>query len=185
MNPADNKDGRTRNLNPRDAVDHAHALLESALTTTGEDIRAVATQFETLAQEVQNVLDLTSGIVDCVQQDWIVSIVPMARELASSARCFIEERVDSLAAISIVFTGESKMLEKLLSLAAQQRSLGREGNFGSQQRAGYGRRTNQQGSPTARAGDPAKCLRRFVKSPPPSSSMARRWPEYRPKPPRL
>lgn len=122
-----NEYGRASTLDSRAAVDRARALLETALTTSGEDIRAVARHFERLAHEVQNVLDLTSGIVNCVQQDWVVSIVPSARALASSARRFIEERIDSLAAISTVFTSEAKMLETLLSLTTEQRFIAREG----------------------------------------------------------
>ncbi len=108
------------------AVDRARALLEAALTTSGEDIRAVAAHFEGLAQEVQTVLDFTSEIVDCVQQDWVVSIVPMANALAASARRFIDERIDSLATVDTLFCSEAKMLETLLSLTGEQRSIARE-----------------------------------------------------------
>ena len=124
---AANEHGQIGTPTPRAAVDRACALLERALTTTGEDIRAIAAQFESLARDVQQVLNLTTEIVECVQQDWVQSIVPVAQALASSARRFIEERIDSLAAISNVFTGEATMLENLLSLTTEQRSIAREG----------------------------------------------------------
>jgi hypothetical protein len=114
-------------LNARSAIEHARALLESVLTTTGEDIRAVATQFENLAAKVESVLKLTSTIVDCVREDWMQSIVPMARTLDAAARRFITERVESIAAIGMVFTGEAGMIENLLTLTAEQRSIAREG----------------------------------------------------------
>ena len=59
-----------------------------------------------------------------------MSIVPMAQAtLASAARRFIEERIDSLTAISTVFTSEATMLESLLSLTSEQRSIAREGKM--------------------------------------------------------
>jgi hypothetical protein len=124
---AANEHGQISTPVPRAAVDRASALLERALTNTGEDIRAISAQFESLAREVQQVLNLTTEIVECVQQDWVQSIVPVAQALASSARRFIEERIESLAAISNVFTGEATMLENLLSLTTEQRSIAREG----------------------------------------------------------
>jgi hypothetical protein len=108
-------------------IDRARELLDAALTTTREDIGAVATQFEMLSSEVQRILELTSPIVDCVREDWVASIVPVAHRLDVSARRFIEERIESLAAISNVFTNEAKMLENLLSLTADQRSIAHEG----------------------------------------------------------
>ncbi len=127
MYPFANKYGRASTCNARTAVDHARALLEAALTASGDDTRAVAMQFERLAREVQSVLDLTSEIVDCIQQDWLASIVPMARALGAAARHFIEERINLLSAISDGFTNETKMLEDLLSLTSEQRSIAREG----------------------------------------------------------
>ncbi|WP_348263379.1 hypothetical protein P8935_02220 [Telmatobacter sp. DSM 110680] len=115
---------------PHDArarIDHACELLDAALAITRDDIRTIATQFEALAQHIQSLLDLTSGIVDCVRQDWVQSTVPMARALASSARRFIAERIDSLAVINDASTNETGMLENLFSLSAEQRSIAREG----------------------------------------------------------
>ena len=58
MPSAANEYGPTSILNARVPIDRARDLLEgAALTTTGEDIRAVATQFERLDQKVQNILD--------------------------------------------------------------------------------------------------------------------------------
>lgn len=119
--------GQTSMLKARSAVEHARALLESSLTASGADIRAVATQFEKLATEVEGVLDLTSAIVACVREDWVRSIVPMARTLDAAARRFSAERVQSIAAIGTVFTGEAGMIENLLTLTAGQRSIAREG----------------------------------------------------------
>jgi len=122
-----NEYGQTSTLNACDRIDHARELLETVLSTTREDIGAVATQFEGLSFEVQRILELTSPIVNCVREDWVASIVPMARRLDAAARCFIEERIESLAALSNVFTEEAKMLENLLSLTAEQCSIAREG----------------------------------------------------------
>ncbi len=127
MRSAANEYGLATTLDACDGVDHARELLEEALATTGEDIRAVAIQFETMSSEVQRILELTSAIVECVQEDWVESIVPTARALNASARCFLEERIESLAAISNVFTNEAKMLENLLSLTSDQRSIAHEG----------------------------------------------------------
>jgi hypothetical protein len=114
-------------LSARSAIKRAGELLESCLGSTGEDIRTVATQFEELAAEVESILNLTSAVVDCVQEDWVQSIVPMARMLDAAARRFIARRVESIAAIGTVFTGEAGMIENLLRLTAEQRSIAREG----------------------------------------------------------
>lgn len=119
--------GQPSTLNALSAIERARALLESSLTSTGEDIRTVATQFEKLAAEVESVLNLTSAVVDCVREDWVQSIVPMARMLDAAARRFIAKRVESIAAIGTVFTGEADMIENLLTLTAEQRSIAREG----------------------------------------------------------
>lgn len=122
-----NEYGRGSARDVREGIDRARALLETALITSCEDTRALAAQFERLAEEVQSVLGFTSEIVDCIQQDWVMSIAPMTRALASSARRFIEQRIDSLAVISDGFTSEAGMLDKLSSLTKEQRSIAREG----------------------------------------------------------
>ena len=127
MDCAASEHGQTGTFNPSGAVHRAQGLLGTALTTSREDIRIVASQFERLAADIQRVLSLTTEIVDCVKEDWVHSIVPMTHLLASSARRFIEERIDSLAAISTVFAGEAAMLEDLLCLTTEQRSIAREG----------------------------------------------------------
>ncbi len=127
MFSAANKYGWESTRAPRAAVERACALLDTALTTSGEDTHAVATQFERLARKVQTVLDFTFEIVDCIQQDWVASIVPTAQALALSARNFIEDRIRSLAAISGGFTNEAQLLEKVLALTKEQRSIAREG----------------------------------------------------------
>ena len=111
----------------RSAIEHVRTLLESALTTTGQDIGAVAMHFESLAAQVEGVLKLTSAIVDCVREDWVQSTVPMARMLDSASRRFIAARIESVAAIGDVLTGEAGMIENLLTLTAGQRSIAREG----------------------------------------------------------
>jgi hypothetical protein len=126
MYSAANEYGQTSTLNACAGIDHACELLEAALATTGADIGSIATRFERLSTEVQGILELTSAIVDGVRGDWVESIVPTARTLDASARCFLEDRIESLAAISNVFTNEAKMLENLLSLTADQRSIAHE-----------------------------------------------------------
>ncbi|MGA8740045.1 MAG: hypothetical protein WB561_02540 [Terracidiphilus sp.] len=108
------------------AINRACEKLQLFLTTTGEDIRATATQFENLEAEVQRVLEFTSGIVGCVQEDWTRSLVPMARKLDQAARRFIEKRIESITAISTVFSSEAGILENLSALAKEQCSIARE-----------------------------------------------------------
>jgi hypothetical protein len=119
--------GQRSTFNALSAIERARTLLESSLTSTGEDIRTVATQFEKLAGGVETILALTSAVVDCVQEDWVQSIVPMARMLDAAARRFIAKRVESVTAIGTVFAGEADMIEKLLTLTGEQRSIAREG----------------------------------------------------------
>jgi hypothetical protein len=108
------------------AINRACEKLQLFLTTTGEDIRATATQFEKLEAEVQRVLEFTSGIVRCVQEDWTRSLVPMARKLDQAARRFIEKRIESITAISTVFGSEARILENLSTLAKEQCSIAHE-----------------------------------------------------------
>ena len=111
----------------RSGIQCAWELLETVLSATGEDIDVLANQFQGLAGDVQCVIELTSGIVACVQEDWVQSIVPMVRRLGEAASCFIEQRVRSLSAISVVFGNEAEMLENLSALTTEQRSIAREG----------------------------------------------------------
>lgn len=110
----------------RPAIQRASALLERVLSTSGDEIRSLTTQFQGLASEVESILELTSVTVDCVRGEWVQSIVPTVRRLGEAARGFLEQRNQSLSAVGVVFGNEANMLESLSVLATQQRSIARE-----------------------------------------------------------
>ena len=93
------------------AINRACEKLQLFLTTTGEDIRASATQFEKLEAEVQRVLEPASGIVRCVQEDWTRSLVPMAHKLDQAARRFIEKRMNQLRRSVRCSASEARILK--------------------------------------------------------------------------
>jgi hypothetical protein len=104
----------------------AQKFIDQALHISREEICASARQFESLAAQVGVMLDLTAGIVTCLETDCGGSIVPMAKRLSAAARHFIGERIESLSTIANIFTNESGMLEKLAGLSREQQSMARE-----------------------------------------------------------
>jgi len=104
----------------------AQESIDQALILSSEEICASARQFEGLAAQVGVVLDLTAGIVSCVESDCGGSIVPMAQRLSVAARQFIAERIQSVSTIADIFTNESGMLERLAGLTREQQSMARE-----------------------------------------------------------
>ena len=117
---------RSSTLSARSAIANARALLDSALSESGSNIRVVAAQFQRLAANLDEVLELTSAIVDCVREDWVQALIPAVQGLESAARRFIAVRLDSIAAIDGVFADEAGMIDNLLSLTVEQRSIARE-----------------------------------------------------------
>lgn len=108
------------------ALMHARGLLERALGSLREEIHAAATRFTRLAAEVNGVLELTAGIVGCVEGDCAESVAPTVERLGAAARQFLEERIGSVSQVAGVFANEAAMLERLDVLTTSQRAIARE-----------------------------------------------------------
>jgi hypothetical protein len=104
----------------------AQQLIDQALLISHKEICASAQQFENLATQVGVVLDLTAGIVSCLETDCGGAIVPMVERLSAAAREFITERIQSVSTIADIFTSESVMLERLGGLTRDQKSMASE-----------------------------------------------------------
>src|SRR6516164_1294179 len=123
--------GRERVSGERPAVPIGRAshLLDTILCSSEQDIVAVARVFEDLAAKVEEVLTITGEIVNCLEENCLSSIVPMARTLRAAASQFIAQRIASVSAIAEVFANEARMLESLSGFTLYQRSIAREVNL--------------------------------------------------------
>ncbi len=100
--------------------------IQSLLRSSEVEIQAAGTQFEGLAHQTEAILDLAAGVIGCVEQQSIGSILPKVQALDSAAKAFIYERVAATAGILETASAEVKLLDSLSQLTRKQRSIARE-----------------------------------------------------------
>lgn len=107
-------------------LDRAHALLQSVLLQSEQDVRAVANDFERIAGQTHQVLDLVAVIVACVDNESVRSILPEIQGLGSTAQSFIARRLHASAQIAESLDKQTSLLEDFCRLAAGQRGIARQ-----------------------------------------------------------
>jgi methyl-accepting chemotaxis protein len=90
------------------------------------EIGAVAGDFEQLARQTDDLLRLAGTVVGCVENQNVLSILPIVQTMGAAARSYIQDRLESTTGILETVTAEAKLLGQLTHLTRGQRSIARE-----------------------------------------------------------
>jgi len=100
--------------------------LEDLLRDSGKEIEAAGKDFQELARRTDVILNLAAGVIGCVEDEGVSSILFKVQTLGAAARTFIQDRLQATAGILEIVTTEAKSLERLSQLTRDQRSIARE-----------------------------------------------------------
>jgi len=100
--------------------------IQSLLSSSEVEIQAAGTQFEGLAHQTEAIVGLAAGVIGCVEEQSIDSILPKVQALDAAARSFIHARVAATSGILDTASAEVKLLDALSQLTRKQRSIARE-----------------------------------------------------------
>ena len=107
-------------------LEKAGQKLQSVLLDSGTEMDRVGKEFEDLAHRVDIILNLAAGVIRCVEDEGVSSILSKVQTLGTEARKFIQERLQSSDGILKIVTTEAKSLGHLSQLTRSQRSIARE-----------------------------------------------------------
>jgi len=105
-------DGNTNTTAAR-TLEKAGGDLEWLLRTTENAINGLVNAFQNLAGHTETTLKLASAIVDCVQDDGVISVLPSVRALGIAARQFLGERIQATSGMLETVTAEIDLVRQL------------------------------------------------------------------------
>jgi hypothetical protein len=108
---------------PVAALAKAKSALQGIASNTEKQIRSVALAFRELAGQADAILNLAAGIVGCVENESVRSILPRVQTLGAAAKKFIGDRLQATAGILETVGTEVKVLEQLTQVTAQQSDI--------------------------------------------------------------
>jgi len=108
---------------PVAALAKAKSALQGIASNTEKQIRSVALAFRELAGQADTILNLAAGIVGCVENESVRSILPRVQTLGAAAKKFIGDRLLATAGILETVGTEVKVLEQLTRVTAQQSDI--------------------------------------------------------------
>jgi chromosome segregation ATPase len=109
-----------------ETLEQAEGELLALMAASESEISAVAQGFEDLAHDTDTILRLAGGIVGCVEDEKVLSVLPKVKTLGETAKLFIRERLEATSGILETVTEEAKLLERLSHLTRGQRAIARE-----------------------------------------------------------
>jgi hypothetical protein len=104
-------------------LEKARSDLQWLLRTTEEAIAALVTTFGELTKDTDSILGLASGIVDCVKDESVRSVLPNVQALGVAAKQFVSERLHSTSSILSTVTAETELLSQLSQVTESQASI--------------------------------------------------------------
>lgn len=107
-------------------LERAEREICDLLVNAEREIDAASREFEGLARETDAVLSLAAGVIGCVEDESIQSILPQVHAVGREAKQFIHKRLDTTAGILEEVRNETKLLDGLRALTREQRSVARE-----------------------------------------------------------
>jgi len=107
-------------------LEKAGQELQSLLLDSRAEIERVGKDFEELAHRIDAILDLAAGVIGCVEDERVSSILPKVQTLGMEAKKFIQQRLLASGGILEIVTTEAKSLGHLSQLTRSQRSIARE-----------------------------------------------------------
>ena len=108
------------------ALEKAGQALGSLMLESQREIEAVGKAFEDLAHQTDAILGLAAGVIGCVEDKSVHSILPKVQSLGVEVRSFIEEKLRATTGILETATAEAQLLDRLCQLTRGQRSIARE-----------------------------------------------------------
>jgi hypothetical protein len=107
-------------------LEKAGQELQSVLRESGKEIDTAGKDFQQLARRAGDILNLAAGVVDCVDDEGVKSILSKVQILGAAAKKYIQEKLRATAGILDIVTTEAKSLERLSQLTRNQHSIARE-----------------------------------------------------------
>ena len=107
-------------------LENAGHELQSLLLDSAEEMDRVGKEFEDLARRIDEILKLAAGVIGCVEDERVSSILSKVQTLGREAGMFIQERLRASGGIRKIVTSEAKSLGDLSLLTRNQRSIARE-----------------------------------------------------------
>jgi hypothetical protein len=90
------------------------------------EIGTVAKAFETLAGHSDKIIGLAAAIVECVENDNVISLLPKIQTLGAAAKNFIGDRLRATSGILETVAAEVRLLRQLSLVAASQEAIATE-----------------------------------------------------------
>jgi methyl-accepting chemotaxis protein len=90
------------------------------LRTTEDAINGLVNAFQDLAGNTETTLTLAAAIVDCVEDESVLSVLPGVRTLGIEARQFLGERLQATSGILETVTTEMELLHRLSTVTDGQ-----------------------------------------------------------------
>ena len=109
-----------------DVLEKGKGELAALARTTASEIESVAKTFEGLSGHVDTILSLAGGIVGCVEDERVTSLLPKVQRLGTTAKRLIEDRVKATAGILEAVTMEVKLLRQLSEVTRAQEGIALE-----------------------------------------------------------
>ena len=104
----------------------ARQTLATLLVDCERSVVAIATEFEDLADDAREMLALAAGVVGCVANESVMSVLPMVETLGVTARRFIQRRLDSATELMSTVRSEEVLVERLALQTRGQKAIARE-----------------------------------------------------------
>jgi methyl-accepting chemotaxis protein len=101
-------------------LEKAGGDLHWLLRTTEDAINGLVNAFQDLAEHTEATLKLAAAIVDCVQDESVISVLPSVRTLGVEARQFLGERLQATSGILEMVTAEMDLLRQLSTVTDGQ-----------------------------------------------------------------
>jgi archaellum component FlaC len=110
-------------------LEKAGGDLQWLLRTTEDAINRLVHAFQSLTGHTETTLELASAIVDCVQDQSVVSVLPSVRALGIAAKQFLRERSQATSGILETVTAEMKLLHRLSEVTEGQAQIALDMNM--------------------------------------------------------
>ncbi|HEX3662198.1 MAG TPA: hypothetical protein VHU89_12240 [Acidobacteriaceae bacterium] len=110
----------------------ARALRETAdalgkvLEESESEIRRLAGDFETMAQATHAMVQSAASMVGCSEDERVEGVLAAVQELSTTARNFLQTRLESTAGMVETVTAEAALLGRLAQLTQAQKAIVRE-----------------------------------------------------------
>jgi hypothetical protein len=96
----------------------------SVLARSSEvQIGTLSLAFQDLVSQSGIILELASGIVQCIEGEGVRSVLPQVRSLGAAAMLFVDERLEATAGILETVTTETKLLKQLSLITGGQSTI--------------------------------------------------------------